>query len=266
MSGISTFSEPKPPVNLLQAKDAIKLDEELMTSPGFSIDQLMELAGLSVACSVAKVYSPSKVLVVCGPGNNGGDGLVAARHLFHFGYEPVVYYPKRTSKPIYTNLVHQLDQLNVPIVPDMPGPAELKSDFNFILDCIFGFSFSGAVRPPFDSVIAAMVQSGVPIASVDIPSGWDVNEGNTSSIGDTPSIEPDVLISLTAPKPCSRLFKGRHHFLGGRFLPPKLAQKYGLTWLPRYWGTEQCVEFAGDLGGSGASESTCAAAAAAAGL
>jgi NAD(P)H-hydrate epimerase len=43
----------------------------------------MELAGLSVACAVQKEY----VLIICGPGNNGGDGLVAARHLAHFGFE-----------------------------------------------------------------------------------------------------------------------------------------------------------------------------------
>ena len=52
--------------------------------------QLMELAGLSVACSVAAEYSlgaHKRVLVLAGPGNNGGDGLVAARHLHHFGYE-----------------------------------------------------------------------------------------------------------------------------------------------------------------------------------
>ena len=56
---------------------------------GFSVDQLMELAGLSVACSVYAEYPPSshkRILVIAGPGNNGGDGLVAARHLYHFGY------------------------------------------------------------------------------------------------------------------------------------------------------------------------------------
>ena len=54
---------------------------------GFSVDQLMELAGLSVACSLAAEYPASshpRVLVLAGPSNN--DGLVAARHLHHFGY------------------------------------------------------------------------------------------------------------------------------------------------------------------------------------
>jgi NAD(P)H-hydrate epimerase len=64
------------------------IDEELMGSQlGFSLDQLMELAGLSVASAVSSEYGKCRVLVVAGPGNNGGDGLVAARHLTHFGYD-----------------------------------------------------------------------------------------------------------------------------------------------------------------------------------
>lgn len=69
---------------------AQRIDENLMSPRmGFSLDQLMELAGLSVAQAVAAEYpvdSMPRILIVAGPGNNGGDGLVAARHLNHFGY------------------------------------------------------------------------------------------------------------------------------------------------------------------------------------
>lgn len=65
--------------------------------------------------------------------------------------------------------------------------------------------------------------------------GWDVEKGCASGI------QPEVLVSLTAPKMCARLFKGKRHFLGGRFVPPELAAKYQLN-LPEYPGTEPVVE------------------------
>ena len=82
-----------------------------------------------------------------------------------------------------------------------------------ILDAIFGFSFKPPVRAPFDAALPLISESKLPIVSVDIPSGWDVEKGNDAGLG----LEPDVLISLTAPKEGSRKFKG-HHFLGGRFV------------------------------------------------
>lgn len=88
----------------LTASAAAALDKELMSTGAFSIDQLMELAGLSVSQAVYRVNPPWKgdrVLVACGPGNNGGDGLVAARHLSQYGYKPTVYYPKRSKNELY---------------------------------------------------------------------------------------------------------------------------------------------------------------------
>ena len=87
-------------VKLLGQEEAIALDQELFNEYAFSVDQLMELAGLSCAHAVAKAFPESrgqKVLALCGPGNNGGDGLVCARHLAMLGYEPVIHYPKRSA-------------------------------------------------------------------------------------------------------------------------------------------------------------------------
>ena len=57
------------------------------------------------------------------------------------------------------------------------------------------------------------------IASVDNPSGWDVEDGPQNL---DEALEPDMLISLTAPKRGARFFKGPHHYLGGRFVPPAI--------------------------------------------
>ncbi|CAM9621121.1 unnamed protein product, partial [Choristocarpus tenellus] len=163
--------------SLLTASNSAALDAELMSTPGFSVDQLMELAGLSVACAIAKVYPPpGRVLVVAGPGNNGGDGLVAARHLWHFGYRPDCLYPKPTQKLLYTNLVTQCTDLGIPFLPAMPSPEGLGEfcEYDLIIDAIFGFSFSGTPRPPFDTILHDLQRSTAPIASVDVPSGWSV--------------------------------------------------------------------------------------------
>lgn len=88
----------------ISAQDAASLDKDLMEIGGWSLDQLMELAGLSVSQAVYRMHPPSSgknILVVCGPGNNGGDGLVAARHLSQYGYNPSVYYPKQGKNELY---------------------------------------------------------------------------------------------------------------------------------------------------------------------
>ncbi|KAJ9129817.1 YjeF N-terminal domain-like protein [Coniochaeta hoffmannii] len=223
----------------LGAKAAAALDKELMSTGAFSIDQLMELAGLSVSQVVYRVHPPTqgrRVLIACGPGNNGGDGLVAARHLRHYGYQPTVYYPKKPKNDLYQRLSKQLEDLEVPFVEDFP--AALKST-DHVVDAIFGFSFSGEVREPFSAVIQALEETNVPVTSVDAPSSWSIEDGPpVSGVGS--KFNPAVLVSLTAPKPLVKHFKGRH-FIGGRFVTPAIAKKYDFE-VPQYEGIDQCVE------------------------
>lgn len=238
----------------LNAADAAALDQELMSTPGYSLEQLMELAGLSVAEAVYQVLSSPpirkekpKILLICGPGNNGGDGLVAARHLVFFGFECIVVYPKQSKKQHFVNLVQQCHDVEIPVLEDMPLDL---TGFDAIVDAIFGFSFKGAPREPFASALQLMMEAqktGVPVISVDVPSGWNVDEGDVTGMG----FVPEVLISLTAPKESARGFSGRH-FVGGRFLPPKLATKYNIR-MPPYPGVHQVVEIDKESNAAGTS-------------
>ncbi|KAI9702540.1 MAG: hypothetical protein M1836_001020 [Candelina mexicana] len=243
-----------------------------MSVGAFSLDQLMELAGLSVSQAATmgfltlaahqcpanslqttstqqrkagidslwtweqwldtpiRVLTPTKLSLV------GGDGLVAGRHLWHYGYQPTIYYPKQSKNDLYQRLAKQLKDLNIPFTDDFQSA--IKST-DHIVDAIFGFSFEGEVREPFPSVIEALKTTPLPVTSVDAPSSWNIEDGPPSS-GPGKDFHPAALVSLTAPKPLVKWFKGRH-FVGGRFVTPQIATKYDLD-VPRYEGVDQVVE------------------------
>jgi len=192
---------------------------------------------------VYRIHPPSRgprVLIACGPGNNGGDGLVAARHLWHYGYKPVIYYPKQGKDELYQRLTTQLKALAVPFVDDFPSAL---GNSDHVVDAIFGFSFSGEIREPFPSVIEELAKTTISVTSIDAPSSWDIESGPPTA-GPGKSFNPASLVSLTAPKPLVHHFTGRH-FIGGRFVSPDIAKKYDLE-IPKYTGIDQIVEVDGD--------------------
>lgn len=225
------------PSRFLNSSEAREIDEMLMGKPGFSIDQLMELAGLSVA-KAAHAFAQDtcytndsaskKILIVCGPGNNGGDGLVAARHLRHFGYAPSIVYPKGGKSELFVNLVKQCEDLGIPFVSEENLAESDVRAYGMVIDALFGFSFKGQIREPFGKLLSVVKDSGVPVMSVDIPSGWDVNKGDVESSG----FLPEAVISLTAPKKCMEGYEGAH-YVGGRFVPPSVESKFQID-LPAY--------------------------------
>ncbi|OBA20359.1 YjeF N-terminal domain-like protein [Metschnikowia bicuspidata var. bicuspidata NRRL YB-4993] len=234
----------------LSAKAAAALDAELMSTGSFSIDQLMELAGLAVAKAVYKQYPPKRaakpetVLVLVGPGNNGGDGLVCARHLKAWNYcEPVVFYPKRPQKDLYVRLTKQLEDMGVRSVNDVDLVKKLleAGSTKVIIDALFGFSFRPPLRAPFDELVGYLSANSAklaPIVSVDIPSGWDVDEGPLDL-----DINAAMLVSLTAPKPCAEKFQAadKAHYLGGRFINDAIAEKYGIADLLKMYHADDLV-------------------------
>jgi NAD(P)H-hydrate epimerase len=213
----------------ISAATASALDAKLFQL--FPLPQLMELAGLSVA-HAASLHFPLSVFptcaVFCGPGFNGGDGLVAARHLRAFGYAPTVVAPRADGHS--GALLAQLRALGVPCVDALPPPALCEN--SFIVDAIFGFSFRGPpVREPYAGLLAAMAASGAPpIISVDIPSGWAVDCELPPPAG-SGVIMPAALVSLTLPKAAAAAFvaAGGVHYLGLRgMVPPDVAEELSL--------------------------------------
>ena len=239
---LAMAAPPPTGVRRLTQQEAVAVDQELFDQYRFSVDQLMELAGLSCAVAVARHFPPARaapppaVLVVCGPGNNGGDGLVCARHLRLFGFAPTVLYPVQKEVALYSRLAHQCRSDGV-VVLDAP-PADL-SGFQLLVDALFGFSFRPPVRGALAPALRLLTDATVPVCSVDVPSGWHVEDGP-----DGPdALQPALLVSLTAPKLCARHFRGAH-YLGGRFVPQPLAQKYDMR-LPEYPGTDCVVRLDG---------------------
>lgn len=226
----------------LNQEEAAHIDEELFNEYHFSVDQLMELAGLSCASAVADCYpDKTKVLVCVGPGNNGGDGLVCARHLKLFGYQPEVYYPKRPSKILYQNLQKQCELSGIALLAECPSVDAMNADYSLVIDALFGFSFKPPVRVEFATVVENLARTTSPLVSIDIPSGWHVETGPAGDVEG--ALRPEMLVSLTAPKLCAHHFRGKFHYLGGRFVPPSLAEKYQLN-LPPYPGTQCFVRLA----------------------
>ena len=245
----------------LTQTEAINLDRELFDEYAFSVDQLMELAGLSVATVIATSYPCerfSRPIICCGPGNNGGDGLVCARHLKMFGYQPSVICPKQGRGELYQNLLTQCRKYDIPVLNQVPDFERLDSLGDLVIDSVFGFSF----KPPNRSQDFAKLlnlmhttcspnnERRIPLVSVDIPSGWHVEDGyarleelqsGVEQEMKIPALRPDCLVSLTAPKLCAKFFEGNKHFLGGRFCPKALEDKFKLN-LPKYPNNQLIVE------------------------
>ena len=174
---------------------------------------------------------------------------MAARHLHHMGYNTTVVYPKQSAGPLFAGLVTQCKQLGIPVKTELSP--ELWDAYDLIIDGLFGFSFSGPPREPFSALLRTMEETPVPIISIDIPSGWEVDtpvcrreEEEEESKGKKNSaikyIKPRAVISLTLPKVCMIGYLGTH-YIGGRFVPPALADYMGLE-MPPYASTEQIVK------------------------
>ena len=161
----------------MQAVDAHAIEEA-----GIPSLELMERAAEGLARAVGEVVRPGRVRVVCGPGNNGGDGLAAARLLRADGYEVDVILVAPLEK------VKGDARVNLDRLPGDP-PHESAEGFDpallegsgAVLDAMLGTGFSGSPREPMDAAIAAINEQDVPVVACDVPSGVDASSGEVEA-------------------------------------------------------------------------------------
>ena len=172
-----------------------------------STDDMMQNAGKAVFDVVMNEIKPSTALVVVGKGNNGGDALVAARLLYKAGAVVTVLLPY-ADEELSESALSELEKVRkagVPIVNNTDelnlrkrDPENSPSDkgFDLIIDGLFGFSLSGNPRSPADEIINWMNFSGIPILSVDVPSGLEAETGQIMN----PTVKATYTLTLGMPK------------------------------------------------------------------
>ncbi|MFQ5965100.1 MAG: NAD(P)H-hydrate epimerase [Candidatus Scalinduaceae bacterium] len=151
---------------------------------------LMENAGRNVAEEILKMLvnpNDAKVAIICGKGNNGGDGFVVARHLYNKGINVSVYLTTKISDVLAadgdagTNLKIVLNMnLRIKELQSLQDIEEIEKELpgcDIIIDAIFGTGLSGEVREPIRSLIKKINETNKPVISIDIPSGLDCDEG-----------------------------------------------------------------------------------------
>lgn len=154
-----------------------EIDRSAAERYGLDAKVLMERAGLSVFQSIQEMLPSGRVTVFCGRGNNGGDGFVVARHCHLAGYGVDVLVAANESE-ISPDAKVQLDMARAqgvePIFADdarFARKAECVGCRDLIVDALLGTGAHNEVRDPIRYAIQAINRSGVPVISVDIPSG-----------------------------------------------------------------------------------------------
>ena len=166
--------------------------------------ELMEAAGRAVADAVAGLFPEGPVRVVCGKGNNGGDGFVAARLLREMGYEveALLLWP---SEELRGDAAVNFERFGGDLVEG--DLTERLEGSGAVVDAIFGTGFEGAPREPATAAIRAINSCGVPVVACDIASGVDASTGEVA--GD--AVEADITVSFHGAKLGQRIAPGKWH-------------------------------------------------------
>jgi hydroxyethylthiazole kinase-like uncharacterized protein yjeF len=178
---------------------AMRAAEQAAIESGTSVEQLMERAGAGLAEAVHRFAGPQPALVLAGPGNNGGDGYVAARHLAERGVQvrvAALAEPKsEAAKWARSRWGGAVEALT-----DTTAPAPL------IIDALFGTGLKGGLEDPVAQQLSRLCDTAVLKVACDLPSGVETDSG--AELSPIPSF--DLTVSFGALKPAHRLMSAMH--------------------------------------------------------
>lgn len=206
-------SSPYLPPTL--AVDKVVGLEHTLAAAGTSLHELMDRAGTHLAYHAHALCSAGCAVVLCGNGNNGGDGWVAARQLLAYGHTVTLISAKHprelSAQPAAQTACALLPELRqagakVLVAPSTEEVQRALANADLIIDALLGTGFvHSAVREPFASWIKLANQchaAGACVVAADVPSGVNANTGATAS----PSISADLTVTMIVPK--AGLFTG----------------------------------------------------------
>jgi hydroxyethylthiazole kinase-like uncharacterized protein yjeF len=199
---VESWLEPLYDAEGMRAADRWAIEEQ-----GVPSLELMETAGRAVADAAREAARPGPVRVVCGKGNNAGDGLVAARALADTGYEvdALLLWPAGELSPDASANLERYEGPARELGPEEVAAALTGS--GAVIDAIFGTGFSGAPRAPADAAIEAINGCGAPVIAADIASGVDAASGEVEGV----AVEASVTVSFHAPKLGHWIAPGKEH-------------------------------------------------------
>jgi NAD(P)H-hydrate epimerase len=201
-------------MKVLTAKELKALDIN-STWFGVPVEELMENAGRAVAEELAERVElvGKRVLVLCGSGNNGGDGFVAARYLAERGARVSVMLAREPRSSAAKRNLAKLRKLGVKV----KRLRKQRFDADIIVDALLGTGIKGEVREPYRSIIEEINRSSAFKVSVDVPSGLnEAGEGNC--------VAADLVVTFHAPKPGLERFPTIVVDIG---IPPKASRYVG---------------------------------------
>ncbi len=188
--GLPEWCTPLPDAAAMRAVDRWAIDEQQVPSL-----ELMERAGAAVARAAEDLSADGRIAIVCGKGNNGGDGLVAARLLREAGREVTVVCiapPDDLRGDARENLLRLPGEAPRPL-----DGGEALQGCAAIVDALLGTGFAGEPRGAVADAIEAINASGAPVVGVDVPSGVDASTGVVA----TAAVRAALTVTFHAAKP-----------------------------------------------------------------